>query len=118
MSPGCRLAEPSSGPNVVHLLASRSLVHQWWSSRAWNLRSSRLRFVAFGAPSLSLLTSAGAAVPLTFVATTGQLVDGQWCLDVEGSRWRVQQLAPAEMPSAFLISISFRQGGSTTGRLR
>ena len=29
-----RRTEPSSGPNVVHLLASRSLVHLWWSSRA------------------------------------------------------------------------------------
>ena len=82
-----RRTEPSSGPNVVHLLASRSLVHQWWSSRAWNLRSSGFcSFVTFGAPSL----------PLTFVATTGQLVGGQGCWDVEGSRWRVQQLASAE----------------------
>ena len=73
-----RRIEPSSGPNVVHLLASRSLVHLWWSSRAWNLRSSGFcSCVVFGAPSLSLLTSAGAAVPLTSVATTGQLVGGR-----------------------------------------
>ena len=74
-----RRTEPSSGPSVVHLLASRSLAHQWWSSRVWNIRSSGFcSFVVFGAPSLSLLTSAGAA------ATTGQLVGGQGCWDVGG----------------------------------
>ena len=78
--------EPSSGPSVVHLLASRSLAHQLWSSRVWNIRSSGFcSFVAFGAPSLSLLTPAGAAIPLTIVATTGQLVGGQGCWGVEGS---------------------------------
>ena len=113
----------SSPPQVINVV--RSLVQQWWSSRAWNLRSSGFCSVVFGAPSLSLLTSAGAAVPLTFVATTGQLVCGQGCWDVEGSRWRVQQLASAESQgrgsqsmSAWLISISFRQGGLMTGRLR
>ena len=73
-------AEPSSGPSVVHLLASRSLVHQWWSSRVWNLRSSGFcSFVAFGAPSLSLFTPARAAVPLTVVAISGQSVAGGCC---------------------------------------
>ena len=56
---------PCSGPCVVHLLASRSLAHQLRSSRVWKLRSSGFSyFVAFGAPFLSLLTPAGAAVPV------------------------------------------------------
>ena len=117
--PSChRRIEPSLDPkwsicwHPVHLFTSGGRVALGTS-------------VVFGAPSLSLLTSAGAAVPLTSVATTGQLVGGQGCWDVEGSRWRVQQLASAERQgggsqstSAWLISIFFRQGGSTTGRLR
>ena len=59
-----RRIEPSSDPNVVHLLASRSRVHQWWLSRAWNqifrvlllpgsAPSGFCSCVVFGAPSLS-----------------------------------------------------------------
>ena len=101
---GCRLARAFTGGRA--LLRSQcgpfagipfTCSPVVWSSRAWNLRSSGFcSFVVFGAPSLSLLTSAGAAVDLTFVATTGQLVGGQGCWDVECSRWRVQQLAVAE----------------------
>ena len=91
-----------SGPSVVHLQVFRTLAHQRWSSHVWNLRFSGFCcFVAFGVPFLSLLTPAGAAVPLTFVATTGQLVGGQGCWGVEGSLWRAQQPASAE-----------RQGGA------
>ena len=40
---------------------------------------------------LSSLNPARAAVPLTIVATTGQLVGGQEWGGIEGSLWRAQQ---------------------------
>ena len=109
-------AETSSGPSVVHLLASRSLVHQWWSSRVWNLRSFGFcSFVAFGAPSLSLLTPAHATVPLTCVAITGQLVGGQGCWGFEGSRWNAQQPVSAVRQGG--VSVNVRVADPPPGRI-
>ena len=59
-------------------------------------------------PSLSLLTSAGAAVPLTFVATTGQLVGGQGCWDVEGS---VKESSSSRLPRGRGEGLSQRPRG-------
>ena len=70
-----RPIEPSSDPNVVHLLASCSIPHPWWSSRVWNFGSSGSAPSSFSVPS--------PAVPLTFVATIGQFVGGCW-VDKEG----------------------------------
>ena len=101
---------------MVHLLAFRSLVHQWWSSRVWNLRSSGFcSFVAFGAPSLSLFTPARAAVPLTFVAISGQLVGGQGCWGFEGSRWKAQRPVSAVRQGG--VSVNVRVADLSPGRI-
>ena len=69
-----------------------------WHPVQLHSRGGRVAFGILDLPVLLLrrLRCPFAAVPFTFVATTGQFVGGQGCWDVEGSRWRVQQFAFAQ----------------------
>ena len=65
--------------------------------------------------SLSLLTPARAAVTLTFVAITGQLVGEQGCWGFEGSRWKAQRPVSAVREGG--VSVNVRVADLPPGRI-
>ena len=110
-----RRIEPSLDPNVVHLLASHSLVHQWWSSLAQNLRSPG--FCSFVVPFPLSAHFCRCGRPLDVRGHHRSAGRGVGTSRVPAGECSSSRLlrgrGGSQSTSAWLISIFFRQGGKT-----